>query len=310
MFRKFLLFLIICCTTLQLSFAGKAGKAGWSIFRRARSAKFKPITVTPVMAVRGDLTGVFYNPGVLAMNIRKEIFFLSELGLTDDMFGGVVYGHPFKDSAVAAGLIYYDAGEIELNWIEDGELESEEVSAQKDLLVIASYGKKITANTCLGITGKIATSKLVERESANAFALDVGGLYLPKKYENLSITWAVQNLGISSKFVDKANPLPTSAFIGGGYWLDYKQYYITPGLDVTYLVADDRFVPEIGFEFGRDPVSANLGYRFSEEGAWHIGFTLLKKNYDIAYGFLPGIRLDSTHRISIGYRFGKEYGDK
>lgn len=310
MIKKFLVFFLVITTAAQVSMGRKVGKTGWTVMRKARSAKFKPITVTPVMAVRGDLSGVFYNPAVLAMNIRKEIFFLSELGLTDDLFGGVVYGHPLKDSAVAGGIIYYDAGEIELNWIESGALVTDKVRAQTDFLAIASYGRKIKDNICAGATIKVATSKLVERASSNAFALDLGGLYLPKKYEKLSITGAIQNLGTSSKFVEKANPLPMSAFLGAGYWIDYKQYYITPGFDVTYLFAEAGLVPEIGFEIGRDPYSINLGYRFSSEGAWHVGFTLLKYNYDIAYAFLPGIRLESTHRLSIGYRFGKEYGQQ
>lgn len=117
--KKLQLFLILFLVAVNLADAKKTGKTGWSIFRRARSAKFKPITVTPVMAVRGDLSGVFYNPGVLAMVRYKEIFFLSELGLVDDAFGGVVYGHPLKESTFALGIIYYDAGKIELNWLDD-----------------------------------------------------------------------------------------------------------------------------------------------------------------------------------------------
>ncbi|MBN2407903.1 MAG: hypothetical protein JXJ19_09430 [Elusimicrobia bacterium] len=307
MLKKYLLTLVVLITSTGVCFSGKVGKTGWSVFRKARSAKFKPITVTPVMAVRGDLSGAFYNPAVLAMNIRKEIFFLSELGITDDMFGGVVYGHPLKDSAIAGGIIYYDAGEIELNWLDrDGDLQSEEVSAQKDVLGLVSYGRKVRDNICLGGTVKFATSKLVERESANAYAFDVGALYLPKKYENLSLTGSLQNLGMSTKFVDKANPLPVSAFVGAGYWYDLSNdYYLTPGFDFTYLVAEERVVPELGFELGRDPMSINFGYQFTSEGAWHLGFTLLKNDYDIAYAYLPGLRLESTHRISVGVRFGK-----
>ena len=33
------------------------------------------------MAVRGDLSGVFYNPAVLGYNTQKELFLLSELAL-------------------------------------------------------------------------------------------------------------------------------------------------------------------------------------------------------------------------------------
>jgi len=305
--RSFLIPLILVFSSASL-FGGDTGKTGWSIFRKARSAKFKPVTVTPVMAVRGDLSGVFYNPAVLAMNIRREIFFLSELGMVDDMFGGAVYGHPLKDSAVAGGFVFYDAGTMELNWFENGKITSEEVSAQRDILGIISYGRKMSRVFCMGGTVKLAASRLFERASANAFAFDLGGLYLPAKYPRLSITGAIQNIGTSSKFIEKANPLPSTMFIGAGYFQDSRKgYFVSPGFDLTYIVSESRIIPEIGLEAGCDPYSINLGYRFSDEANWHIGFTLLKKNYDIAYAFLPGVNLDSTHRISIGYRFGKAH---
>lgn len=303
MFKKYLLILIFSITSAQTCFAGKAGKTGWSIFRKARSAKFKPITVTPVMAVRGDLTGVFYNPAVLSMNMYKEIFLLSELGLTDDIFGGVVYGHPLKKAGIAAGLIYYDAGKMDLNWLEGGKLITQNVSAQRDLLGILSYGRKFGNKLALGLTVKAATSRLFEKASASAFAGDFGFLYMPP-IEKLTISGAIQNFGSSSKFVDKANPLPFSAFLAAGYLLEINKYYLASGVDVTYLFDEDRMIPELGFEFGLDPVSINTGYRFNvEEGIWHLGFTWYKEKYDIAYGYLPGIRLASTHRLSIGYRF-------
>ncbi len=308
MVKRFFMLIMVFLITVSAGFSEKVGKTGWSIFRKARSAKFKPITVTPVMAVRGDLSGVFYNPAVLALNMHKEIFFLSELGMTEDMFGGIVYGHPMKDkkSTVAGGIIYYDAGKMELNWLESGQLKSDEVTAQRDILGILSYGRLIKDNIALGATVKVATSRLVERESAMAFAGDFGFLYIPKvpKIEKISITGAVQNLGSSSKFVEKANPLPFSAFIGAGYFLEFSNYYLSPGCDLTYLFDEARMVPEIGFEIGRDPYSINLGYKFNvEEGVWHIGFTLLKEKYDFAYAYLPGIYLESTHRFSVGYRF-------
>ncbi len=304
MFKRIVLVILIIMTASQIAIA-KKGKAGWLIFRKARSAKFKPITVTPVMAVRGDLAGLFYNPAVLSLNQYKEVFLLSELGLTNDVFGGAVYGHPMGKGCVAGGLIYYNAGRMELNWIEGGELKTQEVTAQKDLLGIISYGRRFRENISLGLTLKIATSRLFEKASATAFAGDIGVLYFPP-WEKLTVSAAVQNLGTSSRFVDKANPLPFSGFVGAGYLIEKKGYYLAPGFDLTYLFDEQRIIPEIGFELGRDALSMNFGYRLNvEEASWHFGLTFLRPRYDIAYAFLPGIHLNSTHRISVGYRFGR-----
>lgn len=139
MLKRVFIIVFLLASVSQICFS-KAGKSGWMILRKARSAKFKSITVTPVMAVRGDLAGVFYNPAVLSLNQYREIFVLTEIGLASDMFGGVVYGHPFKKSCLAGGFVYYNAGKIELNWLEGSTLKTEEVTAQKDLLAIISYG--------------------------------------------------------------------------------------------------------------------------------------------------------------------------
>ena len=301
--KKYFLVLLILIAVTQQGFS-RNGKTGWSIFRKARSPKFKSITVTPVMAVRGDLSGVFYNPAILALNMHKEIFFFSEMGLVNDVFGGIVYGHPLEKSSIAGGFIYYNAGKMYLNWLEDGDLKTEEVTAQSDILGIVSYGRMFTEKLSLGAILKFASSSLFGRESAAAFAADIGTLYFPP-IENLSICGAIQNLGTSSKFVEKSNPLPFSAFLALGYFLGFNKFYVTPGVDITYLIAEERTIPEIGFEAGVNPISINLGYRFSDEANWHFGFTFFHQRFDIAYAFLPGVYLKPTHRISIGYRFGK-----
>ena len=305
MLKKTLITVMLIAVAAQTAFSAGAGKCGWSVLRKANSAKFKAIAVTPVAAVRGDLSGVFYNPSVLALNETREMFFLSEAGLAKDVFGGALYGHPMKDACFAVGFLYYDAGSIELNWIDatTGELTSDTVSAQKDLLGIVSYGRKVKDDLALGATIKAASSSLFEKASALAAAVDIGCLWAPP-VENLSVTAAIQNLGASTKFVAASNPLPFSACVGAAYYMKVSdKYYVSPGLDITYLFGETRTVPELGAEIGTDPVSVNIGYRFSDSSNWHFGFTFLKDKYDIAYAFLPSLTVSSTHRLSIGLRF-------
>ncbi|MEW6557550.1 MAG: hypothetical protein AB1349_09375 [Elusimicrobiota bacterium] len=279
------------------------GRSGWIIFRKAQSSKFKGLTT--VGAIRGDLSGVFYNPAVLGTNNQREIFFISELGFAEDKFGGFVYGEPLKNGMISGGIVYYDAGKIELNWLEDGELKTnEEIIAQRDLLGILSYGHKFSDDLFSGASLKLATSKIIERESAFAYAGDLGIFYLPLK--NFSVSAAAQNLGSSTKFIDDKNSLPTSAYLGSGYL-----YYLSPvvyclsGAGATYNFTDKKLIPEIGFEFGCDFVSINVGYRFNiDEANLHFGLGVTYKNIDFGYAYIPGIYLNTTHRVSIGYRFG------
>ncbi|MEW6557135.1 MAG: carboxypeptidase regulatory-like domain-containing protein [Elusimicrobiota bacterium] len=295
-----LLYQLIPC--LYASF----GKSGWTIFRKVSSAKFK--CMTTIVAVRGDLSGVFYNPAVLGTNTQREIFFLSELGFTEDKLGGLVYGEPLSNGMLAGGVAYYDAGKMELNWLEGDELKTENVIAQQDILGLVSYGHKLTEQMFLGATVKIATSRIAERKSSVAYCGDLGAFYLP--VENLSVSVSAQNLGSSTKFIEKKNPLPTSAYLGSGYsYLLSPISYLLPGLGITYNFSDEEIIPEAGFELGYNIVSLNVGYRFNvKEANLHFGLGLNWKNIDFGYAFIPGMYLDTTHRVSIGYRFGEAHG--
>lgn len=302
--QKWILILLITLSPYYLTtfLYASFGKSGWIIFRKVSSAKFKAITT--VAAVRGDLSGVFYNPAVLGTNTQREVFLLSELGFTEDKFGGLVYGEPLRNGMLAGGVVYYDAGKIELNWIEGNELKTENVNAQQDVLGILSYGHKFSEKMFAGATVKIATSKIVERKSANAYCVDLGIFYLP--IEKLSISVAAQNLGTSTKFIEKENPLPTSAYIGAGYVSRLpSNVYLLGGFGGTYNFTDEKLIPEVGVEFVYDFISLNLGYRFNvEEAKLHFGLGLNWKNIDVGYAYIPGMYLDTTHRVSIGFRFG------
>lgn len=255
------------------------------------------------MAARGDLSGVFYNPAVIAPNTKKEIFFLSENGFSGDVFGGVVYGQPLKKSVIAAGFVYYDAGKMELSWLEGGDIETKEVSAQVDNLGLVTYATNLGEKLCLGMTLKAATSRLFEKANATAVALDLGAQYL-SPIKDLGISFAVQNLGSATAFVDKSNPLPLSVLLGAGYSREMGKYFMTGGIDFTYLFEDQSLTPEVGIEFGMGLVSVNAGYIFNvEEAVMHVGFTYMKESYDFAYSFVPGTYLGSTQRVSLGFRF-------
>ena len=303
--KKKLISSIFICILIFLFYDlsyGFFGKSGWKIFRKAQSAK--TYGVTAVCGVRGDLSGMFFNPAVLGTGVQREIFFLSELGSSDDRLIGLVYGEPLRKSMVAGGLIYYDCGTMELNWLEDGMLKTKKVSAQSDLFGLVSYGRELRENLYTGASVKFATSKIIEKVSALAFAFDLGVFYIP--IEKLGVSGAIQNVGISTKFVDKANPLPTSTYISCGYLIELNKAYFVPGAGVIYNFMDEDYIPDINIELGYYFASLNFGYLFNvEESNLHLGIGVTWKNIDFGYALKPGFFLDNTHRVSMGYRFGK-----
>jgi hypothetical protein len=293
--------LLVVLTTASTGFPGVI-KSGWTIFKKVQSPN--PYIVTICMGVRGDLSGMFYNPAVLASGDFREVLMISEVGSTGDTFLGLVYGEPFSRGMLAGGIVYYNAGKMDLNWLENGALKTSSVTAQQDLIGILSYGHRVLNNLFAGATIKLASSQVAERSSAIAFAGDLGILYMPSA--NVAISAGVQNLGGSTKFVAKNNPLPQSIFLGNGYSFQLKGVHLLPSVGFTCNLADDAIIPDLGLGIGYGPVSLNFGYRFNvEEANLSFGAGFVWRNFDIGYAFVPGFTLNPSHRFSLGYRFEK-----
>jgi len=299
LFKIFLIIILIGQTENLIS------ASGWSMLRKIFSPKPKSIGVTAVVGVRGDLSAVFYNPAALSYNQNREIFLLTEYNPETGLTGGVVYGHPMKNSSLNFGLAYYNAGQMKLAWLENDEIKEKSVTAEQDILSLVSYGVILNKYLSVGLTVKAATSKLFELASATALAGDFGFVFMPN-LGKLSIAGGVQNIGTSSKFVKEKDNLPFSIFGALGYAFYSKKYpnlYISPGINATYLKEDKKFIPDFGIEIGYVPISLSLGYQINDESNFSIGITYLKEKYDIAYSYVLGVYLHSAHRLGIGYRF-------
>lgn len=282
----------------------KEGKAstGWWIFRRPQSTK--PKAITTVAAVRGNLPGVFYNPCILGTITEREIFFLTELGLAQDSFGGLIYGQPIgSEAGISTGFVYYDAGKMTLYWIENNNEQSREVSAQRDILGFVSYAHKIGKMAVIGANVKFANSKIAEEKDASAVACDLGLMLFTS--ESLSLSFAAQNLGVSTKFVSRAEELPASIWFGSAYNKKISaNSYLVVGFELPYIMKESKIIPSIAIEYGTGLIEFNVGYWFgSEEPVIHTGFGITISNFDFGYAFIPAKYLSHAHRLNLGCRF-------
>lgn len=276
------------------------GSTGWIIFRKVQSPKPKPITT--VCAVRGDLSGVLYNPSILSTVERNEIFFISEFGFTEDKLAGIIFAYPFKRQTISAGVLNYDAGETTLYWIESGKENKKTVKLQNDLLGMISYSRAITDKLKAGLTAKFATSSIVEAVTAQAYAVDLGISYFVT--DRLIFSVAAQNFGMTTKFFDKSEKLPSSLWSAVGYTASFgNDYYYSLGIDVPYILDERRVTPSVGVEVGRIPFGIFFGYRYADESKFNIGLSLALKDIDVSYAFAPSTWLNHVHRISLGVRF-------
>lgn len=300
--RKNLLFISAFIVLLNYSYADVCS-TGWIIFRKLQSPKPKPLTT--VAAVRGDLSGVLYNPSVLATIGSKELFTLAETGISKDIAAGIVYGHLLDDiNAISVGILNYNTGKEKLYYIEGGVENEREVVAQNDYLVFLSYGRRVIKNKLTtGGTVKFAISNMAEIKTAQAYALDIGGLYYFR--EDVIISLAVQNLGTTTKFIEKQERLPQSVLLGLGYTKIFTGgYYLYFASDITYMFNERRTTPTLGVEIGKFSFTLFLGYRFNvEEWIYTIGAGFAVKNFDVKYSYTPSLYLNSVHRISLGVKF-------
>ncbi len=285
---------------------GDAGATGWFIFRRPQSTT--PRAPVAVAAVRGDLSGIFYNPSVLGTMPAREIFLLTESGMGGELFGGLLYGQPLplgQGAGIAAGVIYYDAGRTTLYWIEGGDLKEKTVTIQRDTMGIISYGQAVSEEILVGGSFKVASSNIAEVEGATAVGVDLGVMYFAPFYEGLSFSLAVQNIGTASEFIDKAEKLPGSVWLGTSYFTDLTdRTYMSAGIDGAYILEEQRIIPGLGIVYGYEQFSANFGYRFNtDESKLHIGFGAFVGSFDLGYSFSPATYLSHVHRLTVGYMF-------
>jgi len=156
-----------------------------------------------------------------------------------------------------------------------------------------------------GATFKVANSNIAEVASATAFAADLGLLHFTK-IDGLAVSLVGQNIGLASKFLNKAEGLPLSVSLGASYSQSFgRDSYLGFGIMMPYIITEGRVLPSIGAEYGFGNFSFNLGYRLgAADSVFHIGLGVVAGNFDIGYSFVPAQYLSPTHRFSIGFRFG------
>lgn len=277
---------------------------GWMLFRRLRSVKPKAVSSTHYFS--GDLSGILFNPSLLGSIESKEYDFTASLGIADERIAGFMHAFPYNDTtSLALGIFNYDYGKISLNWIENDVMHERIVKAQSDYMGIVSWGRNINENLDYGLAFKMARSQVAETASAHAFSFDAAAsLYI---IEGLALTAAAQNFGLSTKFVEKNEKLPSSLMFGASILSKAALGYVLLAYESPYLVGENRFLPGMGVEMGIWPFSIFAGYRtYADEAALCFGAGFATDGYDFSYSYTPSKWLDDVHRISVALKPGRK----
>lgn len=279
-----------------------SGKSGWSVFKKIQTARFRGIAA--LSPVYGNVSGVLYNPALLGTIYQPTMLLTSELGFVEDKLGGFFYYMPLNKSIFACGLTYYNAGSIELNWLDNNNLQSETVTAQQDFMGQISYAYCQHKSFWAGISLKLARSELIQRATAMALAGDIGLAIRP--IDQWVLSFALSNMGFATPYQDQDVPLPSSIYVGSGCLFQGNNWHLLPGVGLTYNWVDATILPELGIELKYNIALVNVGYRMNvEEANLHLGLGVQWHNLEINYAFIPGVFLYPTHRISVAWRFGE-----
>jgi len=269
-------------------------------------------------AVPDDSGSMQTNPAGLAFMQRPEMN-LSYLSSNDQSrYAFTAFAIPLKISrsiqmAAGAGLLYYGAGNIDVN-SPNGTTQS--LNAESDYAGMVSLSARLNRWIAFGITPKYVRSTLVEQYSANATAADGGVLVVPFPSllrGRVLLGAAFQNLGsqVAYKTVQQNLPLIESLGITGRLF-ENEEY----GSAIASAQGEQSYGEAIGYRFGgeysfggsEDEVAFFLrgGYLINLNSQnFSAGVGVREKNFELDYAFTNGVEVENTHRFTIVFKFGK-----
>lgn len=251
-----------------------------------------------------DITAMGYNPASLSTLYSGQASLMFHRGLIDDSYQWGAVGLPLRNGVVGASLGIYDGGNIDLF---DG-TNHRTVKAQSDLFATLGYARKISRFD-VGISGKYYSSKLGDAVSANTTAMDLGmGMRVGSR---IRLGVAVQNIGPKLTYEEESEKLPRIARAGLSYPFLFRNFPSQILFDVPYYVNEQEYRPSMGLETGVGPLIFRLGYNSKIElhqFTFGAGFNLGAATLDYSFGIVN--ELNSSHRVSLAYRFGVDYKEK
>jgi len=268
-------------------------------------------------AVDGGLDSLGYNPAGAARLARPQLQTSFFHGIASDDFGFLGYAHPLPFATVTGGVVYYNAGTINVNY-SDGTQQS--LTAQQDMVGLLSMALPLGAGLCAGGTAKVYRFELAEQARATGFAGDLGVLW-HSPLEGFNLGASLQNLGPDVKFEDTGDPLPVTTRFGAAYdfsmanngWFqkgDYGFSHFLITADAVKLRDQGQVLPAAGLEMGmglgaEGHGALRAGYMFLRDTSYFsFGVGFREGRWQLDYG-LGGNRNDvaNTHHLTFGVSF-------
>jgi hypothetical protein len=247
-------------------------------------------------SISGEPSCLYYNPAGVADIGERQLSLSFQRGLTEDTLGDFLFVRPSTRSALAAGLIAYDGGSMELN---DNRGNARTVRAQRDVVAVAGYGRRLQGGwyggypginllwlrrVSLGADIKVLRSNFAEEVSATAAAVDLGAL---GRFGRFSAGISIQNLGTALRYDGEKTPLPFTIRSGVSY--EMKIGTIAADIDRRNGGNIDK---RLGLDYRLGSLALRAGYAAGDglnSASLGLGCRWSKFRFDYAIRFLGDI---------------------
>jgi hypothetical protein len=276
-----------------------AGTRGAQILKISVGAKAVGMGESYVAAA-DDVYASYWNPAGLIHVESNQLGFMHNEWFEDIRYEFLGYVHPIGDLGTLAGSVsYVSMGELDKT-DEDGNSEGQ--FHPYDILLGLSFGKRLNDSISIGVNAKFLQEK-IDEEKAQAFALDLGGLYFVPG-SGLILGLNVQHLGSKMKFIEESFSLPLNVKVGAAYRL--IDGALTFATDVNQPTDGDMNMG-MGVEYKiMGVLNLRSGYRYTVGGndlgtasGLRAGIGIEFRDYKLDYAFVPYGELGQAHRISL-----------
>jgi hypothetical protein len=300
MIRSALAVLAILCLVLPIAAAAEEGSAGLAFLKLGVGARAIGMGEA-FTAVSGDASSVYWNPASIVDVENIDVSLMHSEWFQDiryEFAGGV---RNFGDYSVGVGVVglYMDDLERRVGPTADpiGHF------GVFDFALTGSYARRLTDNLDIGGSVKYIQEK-IDDETANGFAVDLGGRYAVPGYEGLTAAVALLNLGPQMSFIEEKFDLPVMYKVGGALDVPVESLSgdIVFSSDVV-IPADGTTKVHIGMEYEyAGMIALRLGYRTGwDNHNVSVGLGVKVRNFRLDYAVTPYYsELGDTHRVSLG----------
>lgn len=223
LYSPFCLLLILIITVS--GFSQSAGTTSFEFLRSQYCARGAGMGGN-LMAIKGDINAMLYNPAALSGN-NEQLWSVNYIDhLIDFNAGNISYAQPFRNwGNFSVALLYFNYGNFdETN--EFGEVTGRTFSASEFALNIG-YSNKLGAGFDYGLGIKYIYSSL-ENFNSSAIALDAGLIYSVPGVRDLTLGVTLLNLGTTiDSYTDYKDRLPLILQIGLAKRLEHLPLLIT-----------------------------------------------------------------------------------